>query len=193
MPEADAEQRRAAAGALDARARRARARAGRASPRGTRRRRGGRAPSAARSASWSAVSDRRGRRRARAPSRPSGGCPSRSRRPRSSDHARERPLGARHAGLGRVDRHRGAQRAGERLEGRLDHVVGVGAGLDVDVQRQLRAALATARKNSSASSWSKPPIAAGRQRRPRSAQYGRPEMSIAHAARASSIGTVAWP
>ena len=49
----------------------------------------------------------------------------------------QRALGARHAGLGRVDRHRLAQRAGERLERRLDHVVGVRAGLDRHVQRQL--------------------------------------------------------
>ena len=56
----------------------------------------------------------------------------------------------------------------------------------------MRAALATARKNSSASSWSKPPVPPG-GRSAAKWQYGRPEMSIAHEARASSIGTVAAP
>ena len=56
-----------------------------------------------------------------------------------------------------------------------------------------RAALATARKNSSAASCSKPAIAPGGSRSPSTEQYGRPEMSIAQAARASSIGTTAWP
>ena len=37
-----------------------------------------------------------------------------------------------------VERDRGAERARERLERRLDHVVGVGAALDREVQRQLR-------------------------------------------------------
>ena len=77
------------------------------------------------------------RRRARAPSRRCAGCPSRSRRARRS---RQRPLGRRHAGLVGVDRHRDAQRAGERLEARLDHVVRVRAGLQLEVQRQPRRA-----------------------------------------------------
>ena len=40
--------------------------------------------------------------------------------------------------LARVDRDRLAQRPRERLERGLDHVVGVGAGFDAQVQRQLR-------------------------------------------------------
>ena len=54
------------------------------------------------------------------------------------------------------------------------------------------AVLATARKNSSVSSWSKPPVAPGGSAAS-NATNGRPLMSIAHAARASSIGTTAWP
>ena len=53
---------------------------------------------------------------------------------------RQRALRRRHAALGRVDRDRRAQRAGEGLERRLDHVVGVRAGLDLEVQRQARVA-----------------------------------------------------
>ena len=52
--------------------------------------------------------------------------------------ARQRPLGARDAGLLGVDRRRLAQRAGERLEQRLDHVVGVRARLALEVERDLR-------------------------------------------------------
>ena len=115
-------------------------RAGFASPRGNAPTPGTTSPSAARSSSWSLVIDGARRPRARAPSRPSGGCPSRSRRSRSrtaAERSRQRPLRARHAGLGGVDRDRRAQRAGERLERRLDHVVGVRARLDAQVQRQL--------------------------------------------------------
>ena len=159
---------------------------------GTRRRPGTTSPSAARSASWSAVSDRRARRRARAPSRRCGGCPSRSRRS-PIVVTRQRPLRRRHAGLRRVDRDRGAQRAGERLERRLDHVVGVRAGLD-----RRRAASARARRRPRGRT---PRPARGRSRRCRPAAASAvegavaagPEMSIAHAARASSIGTTAWP
>ena len=81
------------------------------------------------------------RRRARAPCRPTGGCPSRSRSGRCerSDSRGQRPLRRWHAGLGRVDRDRGPQRARGRLERRLDHVVGVGPRVDRDVQRQLGA------------------------------------------------------
>ena len=51
---------------------------------------------------------------------------------------------------------------------------------------------ATARKNSSASSESKPAIeTTGNSDSKR--QYGRPETSIAHSPSASSIGTTAWP
>ncbi len=50
----------------------------------------------------------------------------------------------------------------------------------------------TARKNSSASSWSKLPIAPGGTSASK-ARNGRPETSIAQAARASSIGTTACP
>ena len=51
---------------------------------------------------------------------------------------------------------------------------------------------ATARKNSSASSESKPAIeTTGSSESKR--QYGRPETSIAHSPRDSSIGTTAWP
>ena len=54
------------------------------------------------------------------------------------------------------------------------------------------ALLATARKNSSASSVSKPAIeVVGRSAS--KAQNGRPEMSIAHSASDSSIGTSADP
>ena len=57
-----------------------------------------------------------------------------------------------------------------------------------------RAALATARKNSSAASYSKPLMwPAGSRSNPLISAYGRPEMSIAQAARDSSIGTTAWP
>ena len=49
-----------------------------------------------------------------------------------------------------------AQRAGERLEARLDHVVGVRAGLDRTCSVSL-AVFATARMNSSARSVSKSP------------------------------------
>ena len=50
---------------------------------------------------------------------------------------RERPLGAGHSSLGGVDGDRLAQRARERLEGGLDHVVRVAAGFHTQVQRQL--------------------------------------------------------
>ena len=54
------------------------------------------------------------------------------------------------------------------------------------------AAPAIARKNSSARSVSKPSIApAGSS--PSKTHSGRPEMSMTAVARASSIGTVAWP
>ena len=57
-----------------------------------------------------------------------------------------------------------------------------------------RAAEATARKNSSATSCSKPAMSpAGRRSKPSTVAYGRPETSIAQAARASSIGTTACP
>ena len=48
------------------------------------------------------------------------------------------PFVRRHAGLVGVDRDRLAQRAGERLEAGLDHVVGVGAVAGAEVQGQLR-------------------------------------------------------
>src|SRR3954471_7222435 len=56
-----------------------------------------------------------------------------------------------------------------------------------------RAPFATARRNSSVSSWSKPPVTPGRSAPASNARNGRPEMSMAHDARASSIGTTAWP
>src|SRR4051794_8281710 len=59
--------------------------------------------------------------------------------------------------------------------------------------RVSRALLDTARKNSSVSSWSKPPVTPGGRTAASKARYGRPEMSIEHAARASSIGTTEWP
>ena len=88
-------------------------------------------PRAAARGRWSAS---RERRRARAPSRPSGGCPCRSplrrspQAPRRGRSCGQRPLRAGHAGLGRIDRDRLAQRTSERLERGLDHVVGVAAG-----------------------------------------------------------------
>ena len=54
------------------------------------------------------------------------------------------------------------------------------------------AVLARARKNSSVSSWSKPPVEPGGSSASKTVK-GRPEMSIAQLARASSIGTVAAP
>ncbi len=102
----------------------------------------------------------RARRRARAPSRRCAGCPSRSRRARRS---RQRPLRRRHAGLVGIDRDRHAQRAGERLEARLDHVVRVRARPAARGAASAAPALATARKNSSAASCSKPAIAPGGQ------------------------------
>ena len=53
-------------------------------------------------------------------------------------------------------------------------------------------ALATARKNSSVSSWSNMPVAPGGSD-PSKTSSGRPEKSSAQDARASSIGTTAWP
>ena len=53
-------------------------------------------------------------------------------------------------------------------------------------------ALATARKNSSVSSWSNVPVAPGGRSAVKTSS-GRPEMSIAQLARASSIGMTAWP
>src|SRR5829696_3568931 len=47
-------------------------------------------------------------------------------------------LRGRDARLARIDGDRGAQRAGEGLEARLDHVVGVRARLEVQVQREPR-------------------------------------------------------
>ena len=85
-----------------------------------------------------------------------------------------------------------AQRAREGLEGRLDHVVGVGAALDIDVQRQLRRA-GDARgrtRRRARGPCRRSRRAAARPRRPAAAG---PETSIAHIARASSIGTTAWP
>ena len=95
-----------------------------------------RAPSARRSSIGVAGDLRRGRRRAPAPSAPSAGCPSRN-RPRRARRAQQRPLGAGYPALGGVDRHRRAQRPGERLERRLDHVMDIGAGLDREVEGQL--------------------------------------------------------
>ena len=72
----------------------------------------------------SAVSARVGAEVLRAPSRPSAGCRSRSRRPRSvSVSSEQRALGRRHVVA--LDLHRVAQRAGDALERRLDHVVAV--------------------------------------------------------------------
>ena len=93
-------------------------------------------PVAARSSSWSLVSDSAGADVLERLLAPSGGCPSRSRR-RAIAASRQRPLRARHAVLGRVERDRGAQRPRERLERRLDHVMGVRAALDREVQGQL--------------------------------------------------------
>jgi hypothetical protein len=53
-------------------------------------------------------------------------------------------------------------------------------------------AFATARKNSCASSVSKSPTRSAANS-PSNEVNGRPEMSIAAEARASSIGTIAWP
>src|ERR1700722_3340106 len=50
---------------------------------------------------------------------------------------RERALGARHAALGRVERHRFAQGACKGLESGLDHVMGVRTRLHLQVQREL--------------------------------------------------------
>ena len=78
------------------------------------------------------------RRRARRPSRPSGGCPCRSRRSRSRRSASPSSTARRSRSGSIVDRR--AQRASERLERRLDEVVGVRAGLEREVQRQPRGA-----------------------------------------------------
>ena len=165
-PEAQAEHRRARRARARAPARRGRPRAAAASPRGTRRRPGTTSPSAARSAL--VVGGQRDARadalerlldQRRLPSAvvddADGGDGRRS--------PRQRALRRRDARLRRVDRDGRAQRAREGLERRLDHVVGVRARLDAQVQREPRAVLATARKNSSVSSWSKPPVPPGRQ------------------------------
>ena len=52
---------------------------------------------------------------------------------------------------------------------------------------------ATARKNSSASSWSKPPVAPGGSAGAEKTSSGRPETSMAQLARASSMGATAKP
>ena len=142
--QAEPEQRRARARRARAAARRGRARAGAPSPAGTRPRPGSTRPSAARSALRIAADAARARRRARAPSRPSGGCPCRSRRRPIVDrlvaalpHAVSVPfvLGT-PVSVGSM-RDRLAQRARERLERRLDHVVRVAARFHPQVQREL--------------------------------------------------------
>src|SRR5205807_2926654 len=79
-----------------------------------------------------------------APSPPSGGCPCRSPPPRSwwrrrsRCSCRQRSLRAGDSALAGIAGDRLAQRARERLEGGLDHVVRVAASLDAQVQSELR-------------------------------------------------------
>ena len=68
-------------------------------------------------------------------------------------------------------------------------MVGVGAVADRRGAAVSFALLATARKNSSASSVSKPAIETGGQLGLEARRTGRPEMSIAHSPSDSSIGT----
>ena len=167
---------------------------------GTRRRRAGRARRRARSSSWSAVSTRARAdplerlldraavahavvddRRSVAPRAP---LISRSASPSSTGTP---------VSVGSIAT-ACAQRAGERLEGRLDHVVGVRAALRPSTcSVSFAPCRRTARKNSSTSSWSKSPVAAAAAGRPRRRGTAGREMSIAHVARASSIGTTRVP
>ena len=134
--------------------------------------------------------DARARRRARAPSRRCGGCPSRS-RPRAITRSASPSSTARPPR--RVDRHRLAQRAREGLEARLDHVVRVACRPELEVQRQPRAVGDRAEELLGQLVLEAADLA-GRQRRPSNAQYGPARRCRSRsAARASSIGTTAWP
>ena len=182
MPEADAEHRHAGGERARASARRSPAsrrllhRLRERADAGQRR-----APSAARSASWSRGRSRVARRRARAPSRPSAVAhPVVDDRDRASRRSVSVPLRRRHAGLVGSIATACAQRARERLERRLDHVVGVRARA-----RTLRCSVSLRRVRDRAEELlgqlgSKPPIAARRQVGLERRSSGRPEMSIAH-------------
>ena len=93
--------------------------------------------SASRTRAWSRGQLGLARRRARAPCRPSAGCPCRSRGCADPLGAHSSALGGGHALDARVLGDRLAQRPREGLERHLDHVVGVGARLHVHVQGQL--------------------------------------------------------
>ena len=193
--------------------RRGRARAAAASPRETRRRpaRRARRPRAARRDRRSA---RSAFRRARRPWRPSAGCPSRSRPSRSRSSRARHPVSVPFVegtplSVG-IDRDRRAQRAGERLEGRLDHVVRVRARLDLEVQRQARVAgdgaeelleqlvLEAAGLARRAGRRRPAPRTRGRRRRSRTSRAPRPSArprgrSGRSRARSPSAASSAWP
>ena len=136
------------------------------------------------------------RRRARTPSRPSGGCPCRSRRSRLDGlsalmRSASPSCSARRSRVGSIADGR-AQRARERLEQRLDHVVDVRARLDASGAASASRCVGDARGRT-------PPPARGRSCRSRraaaSASNGEERAARRRRsrsdARASSIGTVA--
>ena len=173
-------------------ARRGRARGGCASPAGTRRRRGGRAPSAAAELVVVARDD------ARAPTCSNAFSHRAAVAHPVVDHARstrsrERPLGARarRSRSGRAPpRPAAPARAALNVASitwwalvpastrEVQRQLGVGGQRAEELLGELVVEVADR---------------AGRQRAPRTRSRPRPEMSIAHDARASSIGIVAWP
>ena len=190
------EHRHAGGGALDQEAVERRARAGAPSRSGNAPTPGTTSPAPRASASRVGADEHARRRRARAPSRPTGGCPSRSRRGRSPRGGAARDLQTRPSCSGRPSR---SGRSRPRARSARANALNAASimwcafpGAWISRWIVQRALLATARKNSSSSSWSKPPVAPGGSSAP-SSRNGRPEMSIAHSARASSIGTIASP
>ena len=134
---------------------------------------GSTAPSEARIASWSLRDVRRARRSARAPSRRSAGCPSRSRGSRSAGRCAHStpfvegtPVSESSSDV--------AARSARANDLKLASIMWCAF---VPASRRTctvsRALFATARKNSSASSVSQPPIVASGIE-PSNAQYGRP-------------------
>ena len=101
------------------------------------------------------------------------------------------PLGGGHPLTPRVHRRSPAQRPREGLEGHLDHVVGVRAR-PPQVQRQLGRVGHGAEELLREVGVEVATTALGGIS-PSNAVNGRPEMSIAHEARASSMGTTALP
>ena len=139
----------------------------------------------------------RGRRRARAPSRPSAGCPSRSRR-RAMRAARAalKPSASpsstgRRSPSGRARRPARSARANALKHASIMWWAFVPASI-VEVGRQ-----PGVRRDRAEELLDELVVQAagrpGRQQAASRARKGRPEMSIAHEARASSIGTTAWP